>query len=100
MPQRIAAAGTSCVFEGTHRADGGALPERKRIQVPSRWRDDAREGTGAHLGSGSVTPIGVKRLQEPALQAGGRLGTASARSIPARLARLPCAKASDVRYIG
>lgn len=20
------------------------------IQVPSRWRDDAREGTGAHLG--------------------------------------------------
>ena len=37
-------------------------------------------------------PHGVKRLREPALQVGGRLGTASARSSPARLALMPCAE--------
>jgi hypothetical protein len=29
MPQRKAAAGISCVFEGTHGADGGAAREKE-----------------------------------------------------------------------
>jgi len=72
-------------------------PRQKIVRFHPVGRDDAREGNLGASWFGSVTPVGVKRLQEPALWAGGRLGTASARSIPARLARLPCAKASDVR---
>lgn len=67
MPQRNAAAGISCVFEGTHVAEGGTLPENKEESgsIPRAGRC-ARGNRGASW-FGSVTPSGFKRLQEPAL---------------------------------
>jgi hypothetical protein len=44
MPQRNTAAVTSCVFEGTHGADGGTLPETKNSRVPSRWTGRCARG--------------------------------------------------------
>jgi hypothetical protein len=63
-------------------------------------RDDAREGNRSASQFWFRAPSEVKRLREPALWAGGRLDTASARSSPARLALMPCAQASNVQYIG
>jgi hypothetical protein len=98
MPQRNAAAEISCAFEGTHgRSVALCLGEKEFRFHPGGGTMRAREP--GRILVGSVAPCGVKRLQEPALQAGGRMGTASARSSLTRLALMPCAEAPDVRHI-